>query len=110
MTRRSLGELEQQILLTLLRLGSEAYTVEIVRTLSEVTGRDISPTGAHVVLSRLEKKGLLTSRIGGPTPERGGRPRRYFRVLDEALPVLRGNRQALRQLWEGLDPILEEPS
>jgi DNA-binding PadR family transcriptional regulator len=60
-------------------------------------------------LERLEAKGLLASRMGDPTPERGGRSRRYFRVTGKGLAALRHARRAMQRLWHGLEPLLEKP-
>ena len=108
MSRRTLGELEQQILLVLLHQGEESYAVPIARQLAEMTGRRISPTGAYMVLRRLEKRGFLESRVDAGGPERKGRPRRLFRITRAALPQLRESRSALLSLWKGLEPYLEE--
>lgn len=109
MSRKTLGELEQQILLVLLHLGEESYAVPIARQLGEMTGRRISPTGTYVILRRLEKRGFLESRVDAGGPERKGRPRRLFRITESALPHLRESRSALLTLWKGLEPYLEEP-
>lgn len=108
MTRESLGELEQQVLLALLRLKGESYAVPIAECLQTEVGRDVSPTAVYVVLRRLEKRGFLTSRMGDPTPERGGRARRYFHIQPTAIPVLRASRNALLTLWDGLEPVFDE--
>jgi DNA-binding PadR family transcriptional regulator len=107
MTRTSLGELEEQILLVMLHLGGEGYAVPIVEKLRELTGREVSPTGAYVVLRRLEGRELLESRMEAGPDTRGGRSRRIFKVREEALPLLRRSHDALTTLWQGLDPVLK---
>ena len=90
MPRSRLGELEEQVLLTVLRLGGESYAVPVARELGRLTAREVSPATAYMVLRRLEGRGLLVSSVGTPAPERGGRPRRFYRLVDEhALPALR---------------------
>ncbi|NKB89208.1 MAG: PadR family transcriptional regulator [Acidobacteria bacterium] len=108
MTRTSLGELEEQILLALLHLNGESYAVPIVAKLRELTGRDVSATGAYVVLRRLEARSLLESRMMAGPEARGGRSRRVFAVRDEALPLLRQSQEALTTLWRGLGPVLKK--
>ena len=107
MPRSRLGELEEQILLTVLRLGGESYAVPVARELGRLTGREVSPATAYMVLRRLEGRGLLVSSVGTPAPERGGRPRRFYHVVDErALPALRESRNAMLALWDGLEARL----
>jgi DNA-binding PadR family transcriptional regulator len=107
MPRSRLGELEEQILLTVLRLGGESYAVPVARELGRLTAREVSPATAYMVLRRLEGRGLLVSSVGTPAPERGGRPRRFYRVVDEqALPALRESRNAMLALWDGLEARL----
>ena len=105
MTKRkaSLGELEQLVLLAALRLGDEAYAVSIGDELRSQAGFE-TPRGAiYVTLDRLERKGFLRSRFGDPTPERGGKAKRYFQVTKAALPLLRSSQAALLNLWDGVD-------
>ena len=107
MTKTKLGELEEQILLTLLRLEGESYAVPVAEELTGLTGRDVSPATAYMVMKRLEEQGLLMSSVGSSDPERGGRPRRFYRVVDErTIPLLRQSRDAMMALWDGLEPRL----
>ena len=101
--RTSLGELEQLVLLACLRLGPEAYTVTVASELERRAGREVSHATVYVALRRLEAKGLVTSRMGESTPERGGRPKRLFQVAPEALPRLEHSRDALLRMWDGLE-------
>jgi DNA-binding PadR family transcriptional regulator len=103
MSRESLGELEQLVLLACLRLGPDAYTYALVDEIARRTGRDPTHATVYVALRRLEKKGLVRSELGEATPERGGRRKRYFHVLPAALPQLREARDALLSMWEGLE-------
>ncbi len=108
MSRMRFGELEEQVVLALLRLGGESYAVPVVDELARVTGREVSPATAYMVMRRLEAQGLSSSRVGTPDPDRGGRPRRFYRVdVDAVLPVLRRSRHAMLALWEGLEPMLD---
>ncbi len=104
----SLGELEQMVLLAALRLDGKAYAVSIRDELTEQTGRSPSRGALYTVLERLESKGYLSSRMGDPTPERGGRSKRYYRVTSSGIRVLKTSKQAMHRLWQGLDSILDK--
>lgn len=104
MTKRSLGEFEQLVLLAILRVGKGAYAVPINKEIEEHAGRKASHAAVHIALKRLEGKGLVESELGDSTPERGGRARRYYRVLPEAERQLRESRDALLKMWDGLEP------
>ena len=108
MGRDTLGEFEHQLLLAILQLGGEAYSVPLVNELEERTGREVAQAAVFIVLSRLEKKGLLTSRLDDHAVKQTGRVRRYFRPTPEALRRLKESRRALVRLWEGLDTTLDE--
>lgn len=107
MTDLHLGELEQIVLLAVLRVGSDAYAIPILEEIERQTGRRIARGALYTALDRLEQKGCLRSRVGDPLPERGGRARRYFTVTPPALRSLRASRDALLRLWRGLDSVLE---
>lgn len=108
MTRRSLGEFEQQVLLTILRLGGESYSVPMVMEMESLSGREISQAAVYIALRRLEEKGLVSSRMAGADDTETGRERRYFRVTSDGLSLLRTSRTTMARFWEGLDPGLEE--
>jgi len=103
MTRRSLGEFEQLVLLAIVRIGEHAYALPVIEEIAARTNRDVSHAAVYIALKRLEKKGLVTSRLADPTSERGGRAKRYFRVQPEALRRLRESRDDLLSMWEGLE-------
>jgi DNA-binding PadR family transcriptional regulator len=100
-----LGELEQIVLLAVLRLGDEAYAVPILEQIEAQTGRTLARGALYTALDRLEAKGCLRSRLGNPLPERGGRARRYFTVTAAAVQALKHSRLALLRLWDGLEQI-----
>jgi DNA-binding PadR family transcriptional regulator len=100
-----LGELEQIVLLAVLRLGDEAYAVPILEEIARQTGRTIARGALYTALDRLETKGCLRSRLGEPVAERGGRARRYFTVTPAAIRALTHARRALLRLWDGLEQI-----
>ena len=98
-----LGEFEQIVLLAVLRLGDNSYGVPIRREIESRTGRLLTVGALYSTLERLESKGYVTSYYGDPTPERGGRSRRYFNVKPLGLRVLRESRDELAAMWEGLE-------
>ena len=103
-----LGELEQMLLWTVLRLGDEAYGMAVRDELERRSGRDAARGAVYITLDRLVKKGYLESRLGRPTPERGGRSRRYFEVTPEGKAALREARDAMVSAWDGLERVVEE--
>jgi PadR family transcriptional regulator, regulatory protein PadR len=102
-SRAYLGELEQIVLLALIRLGDNAYGVPIRQDIEKRTKRILSIGALYRTLERLEDKGFVSSRTGDPTPERGGRAKRFFRAETPGLRALRRTRHALDVMWEGLD-------
>jgi DNA-binding PadR family transcriptional regulator len=106
MTGRSyLGEFELMILLAVLHLGDEAYGVPISRELERHRGREVSVGSVYAALERLETKGLIASTLGEPTPERGGKAKRYFRVTKEGLRQANETRRVLTKLWQQLPEL-----
>jgi PadR family transcriptional regulator PadR len=97
-----LGEFEQIVLLAVLRLGDKAYGVTIRTVIMECTGREPAPGALYTTLDRLEEKGLLTSRFGDPTSERGGRAKRYFTVNATGVKTVVHSQRCFRRLLEGL--------
>jgi PadR family transcriptional regulator, regulatory protein PadR len=98
-----LGEFEQLVLLAVLRLGDDAYAVTIRQTLEEAAARTVSRGALYTTLERLDAKGLLSSRMGEPTADRGGRARRYHKVTAAGMRALRAARDAVAKLAAGLD-------
>ena len=103
-----LGELEQMVLLAVLQLDGEAYGTNVMAELRRRVERRVSRGALYVTLDRLEEKRMLTSELKGPTPRRGGRPKRYLTVTPAGVTTLRKSRAAWMQLWEGLDSVLEQ--
>ncbi|HEX4577756.1 MAG TPA: PadR family transcriptional regulator [Edaphobacter sp.] len=97
-----LGEFELILLLTILRLGDDAYGVPLSRELSHLRGGDVSVGSVYAALDRLELKGLIASRLGEATAERGGRAKRYFRVTEVGLRSVEETRRVLTELWKVL--------
>ena len=108
MGRSALGEFEHQVLLAVTRLGKESYSVPLVSELETVTGRDVSQAAVFMALRRLERKGLLVSRIDDHAVPATGRVRRYFKLTDEGMESLRRTRRTLVRLWDGLTAELDE--
>jgi DNA-binding PadR family transcriptional regulator len=108
MGRESLGEFEHLVLLAILRLGSEAYGVPIVQEIEKRTSRTASRAAVYIALKRLEGKGFVSSRMADPTPERGGRAKRYFKIEAAGIEQVKDSRRALVSMWEDLEPILED--
>jgi DNA-binding PadR family transcriptional regulator len=109
MTGRSyLGEFELMILLAVIHLGDEAYGVPISRELEAHRGRDVSVGSVYAALERLEGKGLVASTLGDPTPERGGKAKRYFRVTREGMRLVHDTRRVLKKMWRTLPELKGE--
>jgi PadR family transcriptional regulator PadR len=103
MTDRSyLGEFELMILLAVIHLGEDAYGVPISRELEAQRGRDVSVGSVYAALERMEGKGLVSSSLGDPTPERGGKAKRFFRITKEGLRQVHETRRVLTRLWRSL--------
>src|SRR5262245_2541514 len=105
MSRDALGNFELMVLLAILQVGDEAYGVPIAREIENKTGREILLGSVYAALERLEAKSLVTSTIGDPTVERGGRAKKYFRVTARGLREARETRRALESLWRGLPQL-----
>jgi DNA-binding PadR family transcriptional regulator len=105
----SLGEFEQLVLLAILQRGEDAYGASIERELEARARRRVSLGAIYTTLLRLEEKGLVSARVGDPLPERGGRRRKYYRVLPAGLRHLERSMQSLRAMSAGLAKPLEAP-
>ncbi len=104
-----LGEFEQIVLLAVLRLGKNAYGVTILEEIERRTGRSVMIGAVYATLDRLEIKRHISSRVGDPTPERGGRAKRFFKVTAQGSAALERSRKILENMWAGLNPVLEKP-
>jgi DNA-binding PadR family transcriptional regulator len=105
-----LGELEQLILLAVLRLAPEAYGLSIARELEARAGRRLSRGALYTSLDRLEAKGFLRWRLEAGGPERQSLPKRVYTVQPRGVSALRTSQQILRRMWSGLDHVLKEQS
>jgi DNA-binding PadR family transcriptional regulator len=108
MTTAFPGEFEQMVMLAILQLGDEAFALAVIRELDRRAGRPVSRGALYKTLERLEEKGFVEWEVEEATPGRGGHPRRLFRVTSRGIAALKVARDALLQLWEGLEGVLGE--
>lgn len=99
---KSLGEFEVLVLAALARLGPAAYGVSIRREIESAAQRAVSLGALYATLSRLETKGFVASRFGAPTPERGGRAKRYYKLLPDGRAQLERSLTAFRNIAQGI--------
>jgi DNA-binding PadR family transcriptional regulator len=104
-SRGYLGELEIMLLLAVIHLGEEAYGIPIVRELELHREKNVSVGSVYAALERLEEKGLVSSFLGDPTPERGGKAKRFFRITREGLRQVHETRRVLTKLWRALPDL-----
>lgn len=102
MAREFLSNFEFMVLLALIQAGDDAYGVPIAAAIEESTGRSVSLGSVYAALERLESKAFIVSRIGDPTPLRGGRAKRHFRVTARGLREAKAAGRAFSKLWEGI--------
>jgi PadR family transcriptional regulator, regulatory protein PadR len=105
----SLGEFEQAVLLAIAHLDTEAYGVTIRREIETRTRRTTAVGALYTALERLEAKGYVSSTMSDPTPTRGGRSKRHFRLTTSGRGALKQSREFLSSMWAGLDPELGRP-
>lgn len=103
--RDYLGEFEHMVILALLRLEDRAYGVTVRQEIDFRTKREVSIGAVYATLGRLEAKGYVKSHYGDPTPERGGRSKRFFRVTNRGVAAVNRTHRALQNMTEGLDLI-----
>ena len=102
-----LGDFEQLVLLGVLRLGEGAYGAAIRQEIHARSGRNVSINAVYTTLDRLERKGLLRSWIGDPTPQRGGRRRKFYALRPAGVSALQHSYQSLAAMASGLERHLE---
>lgn len=100
--RSQLGDLEELVLLAVLRLGEEAYGASVREELREHANRTVSISTVYVTMMRLEEKGLAGSWMGEPSGERGGKAKRHFRVSSEGVAALEATRAVRERMWSGV--------
>ncbi len=105
-----LGPFEHLLLLALAHLGDEAYTASVRSFLEDATGRSVSPGAIYTALTRLERRGYVSSRFGDPTPERGGKRKKYFSLDPPGAAAVREAQHQLARLGKRLNPRLRSLS
>jgi len=104
-TTPTLSNFELMVMLAIIRIGDDAYGVAISNEIEETTGSEVLLGSVYDALTRLEEKGLITSRLGEATPERGGRAKRHFRTTSRGLRLVRETQRSLVKLWKGLPEL-----
>jgi DNA-binding PadR family transcriptional regulator len=107
--RTYLGEFEQLLLLALLHLDDDAYGARIREVIAARTGRSVSPGAVYTAMDRLEQRRLVSSRLGDPTPERGGKRKRYYHLEPAGARLLRESRAAIARMARGVRLKWETP-
>ena len=102
MAATALGEFEQVVLLAIAHLDGGAYGTTIRREIEARAGRDVSIGAVYATLDRLGSKGLVRSRLGEASDERGGRVKKCFTITGAGARALEKSQQALRQMLDGL--------
>src|SRR4051812_31822752 len=102
---RLLTDFELMILLAILRVGEEAYGVPISLEIETATGRPVTRASVYTALDRLQRMGLVTSAMGDPTPERGGRAKRFFSVTAAGLEGGKETQRGIAPNGEGIAPV-----
>ena len=105
--QRQLTDFELMILLAILRAGEEAYGVAIAGEIERTGRRTVVMGAVYAALDRLERNGLVSSSVGDPTPERGGRAKRFFRVTPRGLRAVKQTQEALVALWSDIPQLRE---
>jgi DNA-binding PadR family transcriptional regulator len=105
MAERLLTDFELLILLAILRIGDEAYGVPIGREIEAATRRPVTRASIYTALDRLQRMGLVSSAFGDPTPERGGRAKRFFTVTSAGVKAVREAQRAFTAMWRGLPQL-----
>jgi PadR family transcriptional regulator PadR len=103
-----LGEFEQIVMLALLRLGADAYGATVCAEIEKRGGRGVSVSAVHTTLERLEQKGLVKSRIGDPTPQRGGKRKRHYEMAPLGVKSLQASYRSIRSMADGIEHLLGE--
>jgi PadR family transcriptional regulator PadR len=105
----NLGEFEQLILLTVIRIGADAYGASVQAEIEERGGRDVSISAVYTTLDRLEAKGLVRSRIGESTPQRGGKRKKHYEITPAGTRALRDAYELMKRMTKGIEPLLDKP-
>ncbi|MEM7512934.1 MAG: helix-turn-helix transcriptional regulator [Bacteroidota bacterium] len=105
MQRGYFGEFQELVLLTILVLNNDAYGVSIQKEMAERLNKNVSRGSLHTALSRLEKKGFISSKLGEATPERGGKRKKFYFLTQEGKAALAEARSLRESLWKAIPSI-----
>ena len=103
--RHGLGEFELRVLLVINQLRGQGYAVSIADEIQQRAGKSISLGAVYATVDRLEKKRLVSSKLGEPTPERGGKPKQFYEVTAPGLLALSEAREAVVRMWADALPL-----
>jgi PadR family transcriptional regulator PadR len=109
MTGRFLTDFELMVMLAVLRVRDDAYGVPIAREIEQTAGRPVTHAAVYLALERLRQHGLVTSQLGDPTPERGGRAKKLFSITPTGLRAIRRTQRAFMALWNGIPELKGKP-
>lgn len=110
MTKRFLTDFELMVMLSVLRVRDDAYGVPVAREIEDTGGRPVTLAAVYLALDRLSQHGLVTWRLGDPTPERGGRAKKLFSVTPSGLRAVRRTQRAFMALWHGIPELKGTPT
>jgi PadR family transcriptional regulator, regulatory protein PadR len=102
-----IAEFELRVLLAVMQSGVDAYAVRVHQELEERTKRAVAIGAVYITLDRLVRKGWLASKLGEPSPERGGKAKRFYSVTARGKVALRSEIRAMHRLWQGLNVVPE---
>jgi len=100
--RNFVGEFEEIVLLTVMKLGAEAYGVAVKKDIEDSLGRTVSIGALHTALQRMTDKGLINSKLGQSTAARGGKRKRFFTVVDAGVELLERAKVDRMKLWQSI--------
>ena len=100
----AISNFELMVMLALIRLGDDAYGVTISQEIEEHSGHDVALGSVYAALERLQDRGFVSSSVGEPTPERGGRAKKYFKITGKGMKVV-PTQPTLTRLWKGLPKL-----
>jgi PadR family transcriptional regulator len=104
-----LGEFEQSVLLAIAHLAAGAYGVSIRHEIEARSGREVSVGALYTAIDRLERKGYVRSELSDPSPERGGRSKRFVQLTAAGAAALCRSRELMNRMWAGLTPARLRP-
>jgi PadR family transcriptional regulator PadR len=104
-SRDGVGDLELRVLLVIHHLRGQGYAVSIADEIQQRSGKSVSLGAIYGTVDRLEKKGLVSSELGAPTPERGGKPKRFYKVSAPGLLALSKAREVDARMWADAPPL-----